>query len=197
MPLSPASPRVLLHHSNRLLAGAAVAVFFPGGARNRPCVGCPEHQLSETRVRAGFSKLSDELSSRHGAEGAELLQRYINRCAQKPVSLWRPSFCGVELPSLRELPRQHPPPPLARSYFAPLIAAVVEHGGDVLKFAGDAFIAVWRAPADGADDGGLSVHVRAAVRCCIAILCSLDEYEVAHAVAAPAARRVAVALAPE
>ena len=144
--------------------------FLPAVVRGRlrgGAIAAPEEERFPAALAfvdiSGFSKLSDELSSCHGAEGAELLQQYIN------------------------------------SYFAPLIAAVLAHGGDVLKFAGDAFIALWHTPAaerrrsgsrrtaappdpperTAASPERLAPLVHAAVRCCMSILCSLDEFEVA------------------
>lgn len=149
--------------------------FLPAAVRGRlrgGAIAAPEEERFPAALAfvdiSGFSKLSDELSSCHGAEGAELLQQYIN------------------------------------SYFAPLIAAVLAHGGDVLKFAGDAFIALWHTPAaerrrsgsrrtaappdpperlaaerSAASPERLAPLVHAAVRCCMSILCSLDEFEVA------------------
>ncbi|EOD24375.1 hypothetical protein EMIHUDRAFT_238613 [Emiliania huxleyi CCMP1516] len=78
---------------------------------------------------SGFSRLSELLSERHGAQGAELLQTYINRYFR--------SLIEAALAS----------PPTALQWI------VVAHGGDILKFAGDAFIASWRADSAASAPG--------------------------------------------
>ncbi|EOD05085.1 hypothetical protein EMIHUDRAFT_125306, partial [Emiliania huxleyi CCMP1516] len=79
---------------------------------------------------SGFSRLSELLSERHGAQGAELLQTYINRYFR--------SLIEAALAS----------PPTALQW-----VIVVAHGGDILKFAGDAFIASWRADSAASAPG--------------------------------------------
>ena len=79
------------------------------------------------------------------------------------------------------------------SYFHRLIRSVLFHGGDILKFAGDAFLVMWRAREDDdEDDDDEDSFVRGerqlrevtaqAVRCCLSILCDCDHFEPAPGV---------------
>jgi class 3 adenylate cyclase len=86
------------------------------------------------------------------------------------------------------------------AYFKELIDQILEHGGDVIKFAGDALQVVWRAPvkhfegggeldlledstgprdphaADGDADDVLPELVLTATRCCLLLLRQLDGF---------------------
>ena len=80
-------------------------------------------------------------------------------------------------------------------YFEKMLAIVQAHGGDVVDFAGDAFVALWRgAPIwDLEQIAALKEErelLREAVHCCVHILCELDEYEVQAAGAAAGRLRV-------
>ena len=80
-------------------------------------------------------------------------------------------------------------------YFEKMLAIVQAHGGDVVDFAGDAFVALWRgAPIwDLEQIAALKEErelLREAVHCCVHILCELDEYEVQAAGAATGRLRV-------
>jgi hypothetical protein len=68
---------------------------------------------------SGFSRLSELLSNRHGAEGAELLQTYINRCAHATTN--PPPTPGH---STHPQPRRYPRLP----YLCPVSAAVIRCG---------------------------------------------------------------------
>ena len=61
------------------------------------------------------------------------------------------------------------------SYFASLIKAVYEHGGDVLKFAGDALICMFSSPSD--PDQSLDLLTIRAVQCAFEIQTKLDKYD--------------------
>lgn len=60
-------------------------------------------------------------------------------------------------------------------YFTHLVRIVAEHGGDVLKFAGDAVLAIWR---DGQEDRDLAYAAWRAAQCGIAIQAALRDYRV-------------------
>ena len=62
------------------------------------------------------------------------------------------------------------------SYFEPLIACINDHGGDVVKMAGDALIAVWRID-DDEDDYALGRSTIRAVRCGVDVQATLQDYE--------------------
>ena len=91
---------------------------------------------------SGFSRLSEALAAKHGAEGAELLQVYTN------------------------------------DYLGQLIEEVNRHGGDIIKFAGDAFIALWRAQSATVEKATLSSLVERACECCLSLLGTLDHHAV-------------------
>ena len=95
----------------------------------------PEHKDFDSAIGfvdvSGFTALSEKLNQDHGRKGAELL----NQCASLSHS------CAI--------PLSHSPNPfgdcahLARhryinTYFKELIDIIFVHGGDVIKFAGDA-----------------------------------------------------------
>ncbi len=60
-------------------------------------------------------------------------------------------------------------------YFGQLINTVTAHGGDVVQFAGDAFLACWPAMAT---EESLSAVTRHAAQCGLAMQAKLDDYEV-------------------
>lgn len=60
-------------------------------------------------------------------------------------------------------------------YFTHLVRIIAEHGGDVLKFAGDAVLAIWR---DGEADQDLAYAAWRAAQCGIAIQAALRDYRV-------------------
>ena len=64
---------------------------------------------------------------------------------------------AVQGPSGAEVLTQH-----LNDYFSQLIEIIHEHGGDVVKFAGDAMLAVWHA---GATAEGLAEATKAAAQC--------------------------------
>jgi class 3 adenylate cyclase len=61
------------------------------------------------------------------------------------------------------------------SYFGRLIALIGAHGGDVVKFAGDAVLALWPAGA-----GDLATAVQRAAACGLAVQSALPNYQVAE-----------------
>jgi predicted ATPase/class 3 adenylate cyclase len=65
---------------------------------------------------------------------------------------------------------------LLKDYFGQLIELVTAHGGDIVKFAGDALLALWPA-GDGED---LSIATRRAAQCGLAVQAKLDHYETAQ-----------------
>ncbi|HSL24456.1 MAG TPA: adenylate/guanylate cyclase domain-containing protein [Vicinamibacterales bacterium] len=58
-------------------------------------------------------------------------------------------------------------------YFGRLIDLIVEHGGDIVKFAGDALLAIW--PADAED---LALSTSRAVQCALATQARLQDFPV-------------------
>src|SRR5688500_5442252 len=64
-------------------------------------------------------------------------------------------------------------------YFGQLTALIAEHGGDVVKFAGDALLAVW--PSRGPDENLRTVTLRAA-QCSLVAQKELRNYEAAAGV---------------
>src|SRR5258708_30844931 len=60
-------------------------------------------------------------------------------------------------------------------YFGRWIAIISQYGGDVVKFAGDALLAIWPA-----GDGGLSEAVRQAAACALEANTSLRGYQTAE-----------------
>lgn len=64
------------------------------------------------------------------------------------------------------------------TYFGRIIDLVLEHGGDVMKFAGDSFVTIW--PADQPDVASsirLATAVRLATQCCLEIQDRLKTYD--------------------
>ena len=61
---------------------------------------------------------------------------------------------------------------LLNDYFGKLLALVASHGGEPLKFAGDALLALWPAP-----DGNLALATQRAAACALAIQSSLFRYD--------------------
>ncbi|MEA3208312.1 MAG: hypothetical protein QOE70_1369 [Chthoniobacter sp.] len=66
---------------------------------------------------------------------------------------------------------------MLNAYFERLIALIQAHGGDVMKFAGDALLALWEAA-----DGDLAAATHRAARCALAIQNELHGYAVAEGV---------------
>lgn len=63
---------------------------------------------------------------------------------------------------------------LLNGYFARLIGLIQSHGGDVLKLAGDALVALWPSPPEGLDEAALR-----AAQCALAVQAELGDYRVA------------------
>jgi class 3 adenylate cyclase/tetratricopeptide (TPR) repeat protein len=63
---------------------------------------------------------------------------------------------------------------LLNDYFTKLIGLITAHGGDVVKFAGDALVALWTGPAE---DAALAGQVRRAAQCGLAVHAALHNYE--------------------
>ncbi len=61
---------------------------------------------------------------------------------------------------------------LLNDYFGKLLALVASHGGEPLKFAGDALLALWPTP-----DGDLALATQRAAACALAIQASLFRYD--------------------
>lgn len=70
---------------------------------------------------------------------------------------------------------------LLNTYFGRLIDLITGHGGDIVKFAGDALIALWPAPSPSPDAGlpPLQAAARRAAQCSLDIRQHLNDYEVA------------------
>ncbi len=67
---------------------------------------------------------------------------------------------------------------LVNAYFEQLIDLIHAHGGDVLKFAGDALIAQWMADHQSAEQPDVAQAVRRAALCSLAIQAHLHAYRV-------------------
>jgi class 3 adenylate cyclase/tetratricopeptide (TPR) repeat protein len=65
---------------------------------------------------------------------------------------------------------------LLNAYFEQMIALISAHGGDVVKFAGDALIALWTT--DAADN--LAAAALRTVQCSLAVQSALNEYDAAE-----------------
>jgi predicted ATPase/class 3 adenylate cyclase len=65
---------------------------------------------------------------------------------------------------------------LLNRYFGQMIDLIGEHGGDVVKFAGDALVALWPSP----DEAGVADRVERVARCSLAMQGRLHDYEVAE-----------------
>lgn len=68
-------------------------------------------------------------------------------------------------------------------YFGRMINAVILTGGDVVKFAGDALMCVWRTEEDPDDsqerrEAKLQAEVLTAVHTCLKMVMDLDEYKI-------------------
>ncbi len=61
------------------------------------------------------------------------------------------------------------------AYFGRLIALIAEHGGDVVKFAGDALLAIWSV-TEGEVNASLEEATSRAAGCCLAIAAELGDY---------------------
>ena len=73
---------------------------------------------------------------------------------------------------------------ILNAYFSRLISHITGYGGDVVKFAGDALIALWPATneAGQSDDALLPVVTQCAAQCSLVIQSQLNDYEVAGGV---------------
>ncbi|HEX6383661.1 MAG TPA: adenylate/guanylate cyclase domain-containing protein, partial [Anaerolineae bacterium] len=72
---------------------------------------------------------------------------------------------------------------LLNSYFGQLVDVITDHGGDVVKFAGDALIALWpAADAEAAQAISLQEATRLATQCGATIQGSLHDWETAEGV---------------
>ena len=60
--------------------------------------------------------------------------------------------------------------------FSPLLELIAGTGGDVLKFAGDALLACWPAPAGDLDERGLAAATAAAAGCAEAMQAALGRF---------------------
>ncbi|QJR11272.1 hypothetical protein DSM104443_02345 [Usitatibacter rugosus] len=65
---------------------------------------------------------------------------------------------------------------LLNLYFGQMIDLIAGHGGDVVKFAGDALVALWPSP----DEAGLAERVERIARCSLEMQGRLHDYEVAE-----------------
>ncbi|HSW12470.1 MAG TPA: adenylate/guanylate cyclase domain-containing protein, partial [Solimonas sp.] len=61
---------------------------------------------------------------------------------------------------------------ILNTYFGRLVGVIREHGGDVLKFAGDAMLALWRSE----DEAGLSRATAHAAACALAVQAAMRDY---------------------
>ncbi|MGH8630012.1 MAG: adenylate/guanylate cyclase domain-containing protein, partial [Burkholderiales bacterium] len=67
---------------------------------------------------------------------------------------------------------------LLNDYFGQLIDLVDAHGGDVVKFAGDALLALWPVVPDATDAGaGLQLATHRAAQCALTVQQKLHNYE--------------------
>jgi class 3 adenylate cyclase len=62
---------------------------------------------------------------------------------------------------------------ILNEYLGRLVDLVTAHGGDVVKFAGDAVLALWEA-----DEAGVAVAVRQAAVCALTVQAGLNDYPV-------------------
>ncbi len=62
------------------------------------------------------------------------------------------------------------------SYFGRLIGIITAHGGDVVKFAGDALTAIWPAAAGDANEEHLADVTTQAAACALSIQTTLQDY---------------------
>jgi len=62
------------------------------------------------------------------------------------------------------------------SYFGQLIGIITNHGGDVVKFAGDALTAIWSTATGDGNDANLADVTAQAVACALAIQTALQDY---------------------
>ncbi|MGB0385679.1 MAG: adenylate/guanylate cyclase domain-containing protein [Ardenticatenaceae bacterium] len=66
---------------------------------------------------------------------------------------------------------------LLNDYFGQLVDRIIEYGGDVVKFAGDALLALWVLDShDGYDEGLADVTLRA-THCALAVQAQLKDYQ--------------------
>jgi class 3 adenylate cyclase len=76
------------------------------------------------------------------------------------------------------------------AYFGCLVDAIVDHGGDIVKFAGDALLALW--PASAGEP--LAVATRRAAQCALDIQDALEEFS--RSASAPLSIKVAIGAGP-
>lgn len=62
------------------------------------------------------------------------------------------------------------------TYFGQLIDIITDHGGDVVKFAGDALTAIWSVSLEE-DEHGLSIVTRQAAACALAVQTALKDHQ--------------------
>ena len=74
--------------------------------------------------------------------------------------------------------------------FSPLLELIAGTGGDVLKFAGDALLACWPAPAGDLDERGLAAATAAAAGCAEAMQAALGRFAAAERL--PLALRIGI-----
>ena len=74
--------------------------------------------------------------------------------------------------------------------FSPLLELIAGTGGDVLKFAGDALVACWPAPAGDLDGRGLAAATVAAAGCAEAMQAALGRFAAAERL--PLALRIGI-----
>jgi class 3 adenylate cyclase/tetratricopeptide (TPR) repeat protein len=74
--------------------------------------------------------------------------------------------------------------------FSPLLELIAGTGGDVLKFAGDAMLACWPAPAGDLDGRGLAAATAAAAGCAEAMQAALGQFAAAERL--PLALRIGI-----
>ena len=66
---------------------------------------------------------------------------------------------------------------ILNDYFGQLIALIEAYGGDIVKFAGDALLALWPAlPEEAETDEPLIAAVLRAAHCCLAVRAQLNAY---------------------
>ncbi|HMA38211.1 MAG TPA: adenylate/guanylate cyclase domain-containing protein [Chloroflexia bacterium] len=65
---------------------------------------------------------------------------------------------------------------LLNGYFGQLIAHIERHGGDIVKFAGDALLALWPAEATGGAAPDLPAATLRAAQCALAVQTALQDY---------------------
>lgn len=64
------------------------------------------------------------------------------------------------------------------AYFGELIELIYAHGGDVIKFVGDALLCLWPAGADGDRNAALALATHRAAQCALAMQAQLNQYRI-------------------